>query len=135
MSATKRQDILTPRDRMCMLRQVLGSMRTDAVPSVSAAKERRAATRQREEATIEIRRGSGFETAPLIEYTQHGARLVLHNVTAGQTLNFVISTARRTLRGQARVAWTSPLSNGRSVAGLELLRYASVAKSVDGFEA
>jgi hypothetical protein len=106
----------------------LAQMSKDDLSLSKGPSDRRGVARQREGATIEVRNGnSGFVSAPLIEYSQFGARLVLSNVSIGQSLDFVISTARRTVSGQGRVAWTSPLSNGRAVVGLELVRIVSVA--------
>ena len=64
---------------------------------------------------------------PVIECTEYGARVVLNgNATQGEDINVVVKTDKYSLIGEARVAWTSPLSNGRAVAGLEFLNVTSV---------
>lgn len=89
--------------------------------------ERRGTTRTQEDATIEIRhgkRGADFNTVPLIESTRHGARLIMSSsAKQDEGVDFQVSIGRKTFQGEARVAWTMPLSNGRAVAGLEFLSF------------
>lgn len=63
-------------------------------------------------------------SSPLIEYTTQGARVVINgNVRPNQRVDFRLTTGNGQLEGYARIAWTSPLSNGRHVAGLEFIDF------------
>ncbi len=64
---------------------------------------------------------------PVIECTEYGARVILDgNTSQGEGINFVVKTDKYSLIGEGRVAWTSPMDNGRSVAGIEFLTVKSV---------
>lgn len=90
--------------------------------------ERRGTNRSPQEATIAIRhgrqRGESFNAVPLIESTRHGARLIMSSsAKKDEGVDFQVNIGRKTFQGEARVAWTMPLSNGRAVAGLEFLSF------------
>ncbi len=111
----------------------LAEMRKEDLDLTRTAYDRREFTRRPQQASMEVRRqGADFAAVPLIEYTHFGARIVLANATAGEAVDFLITTRSRTLKGEGRVAWTSTLSNGRKVAGLELTNLITVAKRQAG---
>lgn len=83
--------------------------------------------RLQEDATIEIRHGKkspNFATVTLIESTRHGARLIMSSsAKRDDGVEFIVHIGRNTFQGQARVAWTQPLSNDRAVVGLEYVTF------------
>ncbi len=84
--------------------------------------ERRGRPRATQTATVVITVGQKSVACPVIEMSNYGARIVLdHNANVNQKLEIRASTPRLTLKGRARVAWASPLNNGRAVVGLEFL--------------
>ena len=87
--------------------------------------------RLQEDATIEIRhgkRGQNFSSMTLIESTRHGARLIMPiSARRNDGVEFIVHMGRNTFQGQARVAWTQPLSNDRAVVGLEFISFSSAA--------
>lgn len=89
--------------------------------------ERRGKSRLQEDATIEVRYGKKrktFTTVPLIESTRHGARLIMTgSAKRDEGLEFIVRIGRNTFEGEARVAWTQPLSNDRAVVGLEFVTF------------
>jgi hypothetical protein len=94
--------------------------------SAQLCPERRHRARLKQDATIEVRHGkrSEYRSFTLIESTRHGARLVMPGKTRQEDgVDFVVSIGRNTFRGQARVAWTMPLTTGQVVAGLEFLTF------------
>jgi hypothetical protein len=100
----------------------------DQTYPVHPPEERRGKSRLQEDATIKVRncakKRNGFTTVPLIESTRHGARLVMTgSAKCDDGIEFIVRMGRNTFQGQARVAWTQPLSNERSVVGLEFLTF------------
>ena len=88
--------------------------------------ERRGKTRLVEDATIEVRHGKkkAFSTVPLIESSRHGARLIMPaTAKKDHGVEFMVRIGANTFQGEARVAWSMPLSNERSVVGLEFLTF------------
>lgn len=84
--------------------------------------ERRGRPRTAKNATIAFTVGENSTSCPVIEMSNYGARIVLnHNTNVNQTIEIRAITSRLTIKGKARVAWTSPLTNGRAVVGLEFL--------------
>ena len=74
--------------------------------------------------SVATKKRPSMTSSPLIEYTTQGARVVINgNVRPNQRINFSLTTSNGRLEGYARVAWTSPLSNGRHVAGLEFIDF------------
>jgi hypothetical protein len=83
--------------------------------------------RLQEDATIAIRHGKrsqDFAHTTLIESTRHGARLIMSgSARRDDGIEFIVHMGRNTFSGQARVAWTQPLSNDRAVVGLEFITF------------
>lgn len=84
--------------------------------------------RPREKQTAQIftlNDSRGFESKPVIECSERGARVVLHKaVRKDQKLGIVVQANGRRTRTTARVAWTSPLCSGMTVVGLEFTQTA-----------
>lgn len=71
-----------------------------------------------------------FSNAPVVEYTSRGARVLLNETVAGSdTLEVKIHLENLSITGNARIAWTSPMTNGTSVAGIQFLNLESVRRS------
>ena len=64
-----------------------------------------------------------LKVCPVIECTNRGARVVLSGpVERNEQLSLIVTTEGKRLRTCARVAWTSNLSNGTSIVGLDFQR-------------
>ena len=89
--------------------------------------ERRGKSRLSQDATIEVRYGKkykDFTNVTLIESTRHGARLILSGSAArNDGVEFIVRIGSNTFAGQARVAWSQPLSNERAVVGIEFVTF------------
>lgn len=89
--------------------------------------DRRGKSRLTEKASIEVRYGKrykDFTSVTLIESTRHGARLILSgSASRDDGVEFKVRIGRNTFEGQARVAWSQPLSNHRAVVGLEFVTF------------
>lgn len=89
--------------------------------------DRRGKSRLTEAANIEVRYGKrykDFTPVTLIESTRHGARLILSDSpNRDDGLEYQVRIGRNTFEGQARVAWSQPLSNHRTVVGLEFVTF------------
>lgn len=93
--------------------------------------ERRVKSRQLQNARIAVSHGkSSLVSAPLIESTREGARLIMSGkAKKDQPVEFVVSIENNSFLGEARIAWTMPLSNGRAVVGLEFITFHSVGSA------
>lgn len=61
-----------------------------------------------------------LKVCPVIECTTRGARVVLSvPVERDEQLSLIVASGGKRRRTQARVAWTSNLSNGTSIVGLD----------------
>lgn len=66
--------------------------------------------------------GDQFASAPIVECTTTGARVILGARTkVGDVILVRLEGGLLQLEGEARVAWTQSLSKHRKVAGLEFL--------------
>ncbi len=94
--------------------------------------DRRECRRNSKQGSISVAtKGSVLASAPLIEYTTQGARVVINaNVRPNQRVDFRLTTDNGHLDGYARIAWTSPLSNGRHVAGLEFIDFTMTTRRI-----
>lgn len=87
--------------------------------------DRRDLPRQTMDAVIyACRQGKEMRPCPVIECSTHGARVVLNgNVSQHDSILVLIQQRDgRRRRAYARVAWTSALTSGASVVGLEFQR-------------
>lgn len=77
------------------------------------------------------RRGTGnYSDSPVVEYTGKGARVLLNGTVAdSDTLEVKIRLDNLSITGNARIAWTAPMTNGTSVAGIQFLDLHSLKRS------